>query len=179
MKRLRLAQEKSCDEAVIQSKDAAISYADFLLRAAKHTRQSLFRPLALAVVLLRQSALKQRFTNILIPTMKMKPSKRLSASLVTLVSVVCLTLATLGWRTPSFAHEVSDPDLEQKLEDEVLELVELKSVRVKEAIDYLKGPLFNTRREHCASAWSAASAGERSQTAFHARAHDRRAKGGC
>ena len=70
MKRLRLAQEKSCDEAVIQSKGSAIPYADFLLRAAKHTRQSLFRRLALAVVPLRQNALKQRLTNILIPTMK-------------------------------------------------------------------------------------------------------------
>lgn len=141
MKRLRLAQEKSCDEAVVRADNAAVSYADFLLQAAKHAHRSLFRPLALAVVPARQNALKQRLTNILTPTMKTKPSRRLSASLVVLVTAVCLTLATLGWRTSSIAHEVSDPDLQAKLEAEVLEAVELKSASVRDAIDYLKGQL--------------------------------------
>ena len=73
--------------------------------------------------------------------MKTKPSKRLNASLAVLVTAVCLTLATLGWRTPTIAHEVFDPDLQKKLEAKVLESVELRSARVEEAIAYLKAQL--------------------------------------
>lgn len=141
MKRLRLAQEKSCDEAVVHSEETAVAYADFLLRAAKRSDRSFFRPLALAVVPSRQTALKQRLTNILTPTMKTNSSKRLNASLIAVVTAVCLTLATLGLRTPTEAHEVSDPDLQQKLDGKMMESVELNRESVKGTIAYLKAPL--------------------------------------
>ena len=142
LKRLRLAQEKACDEAVVfRDAGAAVPYADFLLRAAKESRAGLFQPLALAVVPPRQNALKQRLTNILTPTMKTEPSKRLHASLIVLVTTVCLTLALLGWRSPGIAHETSDPDLQQKLESKVLESVELNHLSVEEALRYLRDSL--------------------------------------
>lgn len=87
----------------------------------------------------RQNALKQRLTNILAPTMKTKPWKRPNASRVVLVTAFYLTLAKLGWRTPTIAYEVSDPDLQEKLDAEALDAVELKSASVKDAIEKFSG----------------------------------------
>ena len=143
IRRLRVAQEQSCDDNIInrQPEDAA-NYADFLLHTAKRTHNArIFHPLALAMLPKLPSQLKQRLTHILSIDMKRTTNNRNRAGIILLVATTTVLVATLGWRTETQAHEVSDPDLQAKLDATMLETVNFDEALTDNVLEFIKEQL--------------------------------------
>ncbi|MFT4640200.1 MAG: beta-lactamase regulating signal transducer with metallopeptidase domain [Verrucomicrobiales bacterium] len=140
LRRLRLAQEQSCDDSIVISQpENATTYADFLLQTAKRAPSAtLFQPLALAMLPKLPSQLKQRLTHILNTDMKRTTNNRNQAGIVLIVATVTVVLASLGWRTETQAHEVSDPDLKVKLDATMLETVTFDGESTDKVLEFIK-----------------------------------------
>ncbi len=141
--RLRLAQEQCCDAAVAAAGGVEpAAYGTFLLHAARASRPVTHAlPLALAMIPTPARHLKSRLKHILDPNMKTTSSKKWNFSVAVVVIAVAFILATLGWQSPTLAHDSGDPTLDQKLREKVIEQVVLEDSSVAEAVDYVKAQL--------------------------------------
>lgn len=97
LRRLRMAQERTCDDAVLNAGNGAAEYADLLVQIAHSGQQEFFNPAPAAMTMAQASTLKKRICAILDSKMKRTKSNRTQAGVMgVIVFGITLGLAGIG-----------------------------------------------------------------------------------
>ena len=140
--RLRVEQERACDDAVLAAGAGAVDYAEHLLSVTTGVPASRFvSPVALAMG--RAQQIEHRVVAILDPARDRRPLARRTAGLVTLAALgLLLPLAASTWKAPAADQppgpaDKASPETPQQAADQTKELAE---VRAKLLERYVKKP---------------------------------------